>query len=67
VVTQQYNIYSKTATFLLKKWKIHVPGASRRASGLVQLNTKIWILGYNVESEMSTDAGHLKLRRSRWC
>ena len=35
VVTQQYNIYSKTATFFEKVVE-NVPGASRRASGLVQ-------------------------------
>ena len=30
VVTQQYNIYSKTAIFILKKWKV-----SRKSSGIM--------------------------------
>ena len=35
-VSQQYNIYSKTAIFYEKKWWYYVPWASRRASDLVQ-------------------------------
>jgi len=36
-VSQQYNIYSKTAIFFEKSGTIMVPKASRRDSGLVQL------------------------------
>lgn len=36
VVTQQYNIRSKTATFFEKSGGFYVTGASHRDSGLVQ-------------------------------